>query len=507
MSALFQSKAMSPGDISPDPKQPRRHFDEGALEELALSIAEDGVHQPITIRKGTNTIVFGERRWRAACMVAAGFFSKEQNREVEPQPLLMMPVIVRDWSDKKVLEVQMMENLQRENMTPLEEAAGFARLRDEFSTGPREIARVLGINYTRVQRRLGLLRLPEEWQQRIESGETPLYVAELALTIPAGAASLQAGKTALEHGLEVAKLSRTKEEARRALERLYTRPMKEEAAWASEGYEGVRKAAFRKFCQRNLDSCPGEFETLDYAESRSLFPFDVVDLLPMNNGAGYALADGMLDPALDGLAPGREANGCWGDLALRYGAPLFVAIDGAMEIRVLVRKDLVREAAILAATGPDDCVFALARSAGGREQRQSADRRKEEDTRDADMRALQAGTMLRQLDGRIRAYHGETPQFFWDSTVFLAQAGALGFDGRSNPAVALLSAFGLAVEIPNQPIFSAWPGLMDGDGFLDPQRMAVESLVVCARVLYGLNEWDGDLDECETWLEAMEEYV
>lgn len=506
MSALFQSKAMSPGDISPDPKQPRRHFDEGAMEELALSIAEDGVYQPITVREGSNTIIFGERRWRAACMVRKGFFSKEQNREVPAQPLILMPVIVRDWSDKKVLEVQMMENLQRENMTPMEEAAGFARMRDEFSTGPREIARVLGINYTRVQRRLGLLRLPEEWQRGIETGETRLWAAELALTIPAGAASLQPGKTALEHGLEVARLSRTKDEARRALERLYTRPLKEEQAWSSEAYEDVRKAAFRKFCQRNLDSCPGEFEVLDYSESRGLFPFDVTDLLPMNNGAGYAVADGMLDPALDGLAPGREANGCWGDLALRYGAPLFVAIDGAMEIRVLVKKDLVREAAILAATGPEDCVFALAQGSGGARQKVDAARRKEEDTREADIRAAEAGRMLRQLDGRIRAHRGPTPQIFWDAAVCMLQAGAMGFDGRSNPAVALLAAFGLAAEVGDEPVFSAWPGLM-ADGYMDPKRPAVESLVVCSWVLYALNEWDGELNECGTWLEAWEDYA
>ena len=137
---------VSLADIDPNPDQPRRRFDEGALQELADSIRAVGVLQPILCAKSGDryTIIAGERRWRAARMAG----------------LLEIPVIVRDWDQTRRLEAALVENLQRDDLNPVEEAQGVQRLMDECGLTQEQAAERLGRSRPAVANLLRLLSLP-----------------------------------------------------------------------------------------------------------------------------------------------------------------------------------------------------------------------------------------------------------------------------------------------------------------------------------------------------------
>jgi ParB family chromosome partitioning protein len=145
--------------LRPSPLQPRRAFDEDELAALALSIEEKGVLQPLLVRRAAAAdpgfeIVAGERRWRAA----------------QRAGLHELPVVVRDLADQEVIEVALIENLQRADLNALEEAAAYRRLMDEFSHTQEAIARVLGRSRSHVANTLRLLGLPEEVQDLLRVG-------------------------------------------------------------------------------------------------------------------------------------------------------------------------------------------------------------------------------------------------------------------------------------------------------------------------------------------------
>jgi ParB family chromosome partitioning protein len=136
--------------IHPNPRQPRQRFDQEDLAQLADSIRENGVIQPIIVRhhpdrSGEYEIVAGERRWRAAQLAQ----------------LHQIPALVRDISDVKVLEIALLENIQRADLTPIEEAQGYRRLMDEFSYTQANLAQSLGKSRSHIANALRLLTLPE----------------------------------------------------------------------------------------------------------------------------------------------------------------------------------------------------------------------------------------------------------------------------------------------------------------------------------------------------------
>ena len=142
-----------------NPEQPRRHFGEDEIEELAASIREKGVLQPILVRpapgaEGEWQIVAGERRWRAA-----------QRAELKT-----VPILVREMDDLEVLEVAIIENVQRADLNPVEEAQGFKVLLDRFGRTQEAVAKVVGKSRAHVTNMLRLLQLPEEVQQHLASG-------------------------------------------------------------------------------------------------------------------------------------------------------------------------------------------------------------------------------------------------------------------------------------------------------------------------------------------------
>ncbi|MEM1315644.1 MAG: ParB/RepB/Spo0J family partition protein [Pseudomonadota bacterium] len=144
--------------IKANPAQPRRRFDESALQELTDSIRERGVLQPLILRPDPSgqgyQIVAGERRWRAA--------QRAQLHEV--------PALVRDLDDAQVLEIAIVENVQRSDLTPLEEARGYARLSRDFGHTQEQVARLVGKSRPHVANMMRLLALPEPVLEMIETG-------------------------------------------------------------------------------------------------------------------------------------------------------------------------------------------------------------------------------------------------------------------------------------------------------------------------------------------------
>ncbi len=144
--------------VAPNPDQPRRRFDPTKLEDLANSIREKGVIQPLIVRpdpkkSGQYQIVAGERRWRAA--------QQAQLHEV--------PVLVRDFDDTEVLEVAIIENIQRADLNPVEEAAGYRQLIDKFGHTQEQLARALGKSRSHIANQMRLLGLPREVLDLLES--------------------------------------------------------------------------------------------------------------------------------------------------------------------------------------------------------------------------------------------------------------------------------------------------------------------------------------------------
>ncbi len=145
--------------VAPNPDQPRRRFAESELQELAESIRARGILQPLIVRPdprepATYQIVAGERRWRAAQLA--------QLHEV--------PVLVRDYDDTEVLEVAIVENIQRADLNPLEEAAGYRQLMDRFGHTQEKLAQALGKSRSHIANLLRLLNLPDEVQEMLREG-------------------------------------------------------------------------------------------------------------------------------------------------------------------------------------------------------------------------------------------------------------------------------------------------------------------------------------------------
>ena len=190
LSALFQEQVDAPykgGELRmvpiehlrPGKLQPRREFDEDAIVTLADSIREKGLLQPILVRpraQDVYEIVAGERRWRAA-----------QRASVHE-----VPVIVRQLSDRGALEVAIVENVQRQNLTPMEEAEGYGRLRDEYDYSQEALAKVIGKSRSHIANMLRLLGLPDGVRRRVDSGDLTAGHARalLAATDPEGLAEI-----------------------------------------------------------------------------------------------------------------------------------------------------------------------------------------------------------------------------------------------------------------------------------------------------------------------------
>ncbi len=174
--------------IEPNPKQPRKRFSPGELEELADSIRQQGVLQPIVVRKkaGIFEIVAGERRWRAA----------------QKAGLQSVPTIVRELSDIQVLEIALVENIQRQDLNPLEEASAYQQLIDEFGLTQESLAKRVGKERSTVANLLRLLTLTMPVQQLLLDGKLSMGHARALATIE-GERQWQAATRVVKEGLSV----------------------------------------------------------------------------------------------------------------------------------------------------------------------------------------------------------------------------------------------------------------------------------------------------------------
>ena len=172
--------------LVPNPDQPRRHFDDTALAELAASIREKGVIQPLIVRAQGEMfeIVAGERRWRAA--------QRAQVHEV--------PVIIRDFTDTEVLEIAIIENIQRADLNPVEEAMGYRALIERFGHTQEKLAEAMGKSRSHIANLMRLLNLPDDVQALLREGK--LSAGHARALITSDDPSMLARKVVLE-GLSV----------------------------------------------------------------------------------------------------------------------------------------------------------------------------------------------------------------------------------------------------------------------------------------------------------------
>ena len=177
-------------EIEPDPDQPRKTFDDETLAELASSIAEHGLIQPIAVRpkvSGGYLIVAGERRWRASRMAG----------------LTEVPVIVKDVTDEQAMELALVENLQREDLDPVEEAAGIRELMTRCDLTQEQAARKLGKSRSALANSLRLLSLPETVLELLKSGFITIGHAKVVLGLPTPELQEEAAQMIADNQLNV----------------------------------------------------------------------------------------------------------------------------------------------------------------------------------------------------------------------------------------------------------------------------------------------------------------
>jgi len=178
--------------ISPNEHQPRHHLDEARLDELAQSIKTNGVIQPIVVRKvdGGYRIIAGERRWRAA----------------QRAGLLRVPVVVKDvtaGNDAQVLEMALIENIQREDLNPIDEAAAYERLSTDFKMTQEAIAAAVGKDRSSVANHLRLLKLPQEVRTEVASGRLSMGHARALLGVADEAGQRRVAREVITQNLSV----------------------------------------------------------------------------------------------------------------------------------------------------------------------------------------------------------------------------------------------------------------------------------------------------------------
>jgi len=176
-------------EVRPNPFQPRMRFDDQTIEELALSIKESGVVQPIIVvpEEDHYKIIVGERRWRAA----------------QKAGLRKLPVLIRNIPKEKQLEVSLIENLHREELNPLEIAFAYQRLIDEQHYTQQDVAEKVGKDRTSVTNYLRLLKLPAEIQDQVNNGALSMGHARALLALEDVAAQLYACRQIIDKSLSV----------------------------------------------------------------------------------------------------------------------------------------------------------------------------------------------------------------------------------------------------------------------------------------------------------------
>jgi ParB family chromosome partitioning protein len=215
--------------VKPNPNQPRRDFDEQAMLELAQSVERDGFIQPIIVRRVAPQeyqIIAGERRWRAATLAK----------------LTAVPVIVREANDQKVLELAIVENIQREDLNPIELAIAFERMASELGLSHEEIGHKTGKDRTTVTNSIRLLQLPPAVQEMVSAGKLMSGHARALLKLPSPKAQREIAERCVQEGWSVRQIEE------------FTKPAKE------PGDEIVTKKSDIKPIDPNVKAAIGDME-------------------------------------------------------------------------------------------------------------------------------------------------------------------------------------------------------------------------------------------------------
>jgi len=188
---------VSPEQIVPNPQQPRKHFDEKSLNELAQSIRAQGVLQPLVVRRHPELpnqyeLVAGERRWRA----------------IKQIDVAQVPVVLRNVSDNEILEVSLLENIQRENLTVIEEAQSYHDLLQIHGYTQEELAKKLGRDRSTIANMLRLLQLPSALKNDLETGRITSGHARSILSLPNEGVQLEMRQSLLRNSWSVRETER-----------------------------------------------------------------------------------------------------------------------------------------------------------------------------------------------------------------------------------------------------------------------------------------------------------
>jgi ParB family chromosome partitioning protein len=255
--AYFEEVAI--GAISPNPRQPRLTFDEEALEELAASIAEVGLLQPVVVRKlgpGRYELVMGERRMRASQLAGLEY----------------IPAIVRETSDNDMLRDALIENLHRAQLDPLEEAAAYKQLLDDFGATHEQLAQRIGRSRPHISNTLRLLNLPPTVQRRIAAGVISAGHARALLGLDSPLAQERLAKRIVEEGLsvrtveEIVSLGDDDEPAKAARRPVTAKPVAPALRHLSDRLSDLFETRVKVEMGRNKGKITVEFATIDDLE-------------------------------------------------------------------------------------------------------------------------------------------------------------------------------------------------------------------------------------------------
>ncbi len=207
--------------IEPNRKQPRKYFDETGLEELPASLKTYGMIQPVVVKKTGDyyELIAGERRWRAAKIAG----------------LEKIPVVIRDWAESEAFEAALVENLQREDLNPMEEAESYQRLQEEFSLSQEQIAEKVGKSRSAVTNSLRLLQLDPRVRNFVVENKLAGGHARTLLSITNGDLQFELAEQVIEEGLSVraveALVKARLQKAEKAAEKTEDVPKADESAY------------------------------------------------------------------------------------------------------------------------------------------------------------------------------------------------------------------------------------------------------------------------------------
>ncbi|OGK90454.1 MAG: hypothetical protein A2X51_02950 [Candidatus Rokubacteria bacterium GWC2_70_24] len=197
------------GDIVPNPQQPRKDFEINALSELAASLRQSGVIQPVVVRRAGQgyQLIVGERRWRAAKLAG----------------LEKIPAVIREATDAESLELALIENLLREDLNPIEQAEAYQKLLAQFAWTQEELAERVGKDRSSIANCLRLLKLPESIQADLRAGRLTMGHARALLSLASAADQLRLREEILAHSWSV---RTTEEDVQRKRSQLPRRPLR-----------------------------------------------------------------------------------------------------------------------------------------------------------------------------------------------------------------------------------------------------------------------------------------